>query len=161
VSGRRLLTAEGGNVVIYEVATAARRLLMRTSSAETNPRWARNGSAVTFVRDGNLFLLSLDGSSEGPAEVQLTDVTAPGGAAPAAGPPDATLERAISETRSGEMLGVLGTLEARLGRLEAAEQTLRRVLAPVMVELVNVYFRLRKTEEALRLRVEIDAIRQP
>ena len=57
---RRLLTAEGGNVVIYDLATGARRLLVKTAAAESSPRWARGGTAVTFMRDGNLFLLALD-----------------------------------------------------------------------------------------------------
>jgi dipeptidyl aminopeptidase/acylaminoacyl peptidase len=80
---RRLLTAENGNIVIYEVATNARRQLMKTASVESNPRWARNDTAVTFMRDGNLFLMSLEGSASAPTEVQLTDVVAPAGETPA------------------------------------------------------------------------------
>ena len=80
---KRLLAAEGGNIVIYDVAANARRLLVKTSIAESNPRWARNDTAVTFMRDGNLYLMSLDASTS-PTEVQLTDVvsaTEPAGAA--------------------------------------------------------------------------------
>jgi len=80
---RRLLTAENGDIVIYDVATNARRLLMRTASTETNPRWARSDTAITFMRDGNLFLMALDASAASPAEVQLTDVIAPAGETPA------------------------------------------------------------------------------
>ncbi len=80
---RRLLTAENGNIVIYDVATNARRQLMKTASMESNPRWARNDTAVTFMRDGNLFLMSLEGSTSAPTEVQLTDVVAPAGETPA------------------------------------------------------------------------------
>jgi dipeptidyl aminopeptidase/acylaminoacyl peptidase len=79
---RRLLAAEGGNVVIYDLATNARRLLLKTTAVESNPRWARNDTAVTFIRDGNLYLMSLDASAS-PTEVQLTDVASagePGGA---------------------------------------------------------------------------------
>jgi acetyl esterase/lipase len=71
---RRLLAAEGGNVVIVDVATGARRPVMKTSAIESNPRWARDETAVTFIRDGNLFLMTLDGAGGGPAEVQLTDI---------------------------------------------------------------------------------------
>ena len=84
---KRLLAAEGGNVVIYDLATNARRLLVKTSAAESNPRWARNDTAVTFMRDGNLYLMSLDASAS-PTEVQLTDVvsaTDSAGAAAAGG----------------------------------------------------------------------------
>ena len=73
-AGRRLLLAENGNIVIYDVATKARSALMKTASTESNPRWARNDTAVTYVRDGNLFLMALDGSGGGPVEAQLTDV---------------------------------------------------------------------------------------
>jgi dipeptidyl aminopeptidase/acylaminoacyl peptidase len=79
---RRLLTAENGDIVIYDVATNARRPLMRTASTETNPRWARNDTAITFMRDGNLFLMALDASASAPAEAQLTDVIAPAGETP-------------------------------------------------------------------------------
>ena len=79
---RRVLTAEGGDVVIYDVATGARRFLTRTAAAESAPRWARNDTAVTFMRDGNLFLISLDTATATPF-VQLTDVIAPEAAATA------------------------------------------------------------------------------
>ena len=50
-----------------------RRQITRTTGNESNPRWARNDTAVTYVRDGNLFVVSLDAAS--PALVaQLTDV---------------------------------------------------------------------------------------
>ena len=95
---KRLLTAEGGNIVIYDVATNARRLLMKTASAESSPRWARNDTAVTFIRDGNLFLMALELSGTSPTEVQLTDVAAAGdagaaGARGAAGGAAATGQR--------------------------------------------------------------------
>jgi dipeptidyl aminopeptidase/acylaminoacyl peptidase len=81
---KRLLAAEGGNVVIYDLATNARRLLVKTSAAESNPRWARNDTAVTFMRDGNLYLMSLDASAA-PTEVQLTDVASASGGEQGAG----------------------------------------------------------------------------
>jgi dipeptidyl aminopeptidase/acylaminoacyl peptidase len=74
---KRMLMAENGDIVIYDVATSTRRPLVRTASMESNPRWARNDTAVTFMRDGNLYLISLDGTANSPAEVQLTDVVAP------------------------------------------------------------------------------------
>jgi len=85
--GRRLLAAEGGDLVMYDVASGARTLLTRTAAAESNPRWARNDTAVSFQRDGNLYLLTLAAGS-GPAIQQLTDIVAAGEAAngaPAAG----------------------------------------------------------------------------
>ena len=72
---KRILAAEGGDVVLYDVASSARRLLTRTSSAETNPRWARNDTAVTFMRDGNLYLVSIEATPE-IAFAQLTNIVA-------------------------------------------------------------------------------------
>ena len=66
-------------MVMYEVASGARRLLTRTSSAETNPRWARNDTAVTFMRDGNLYLVSIEATPE-IAFAQLTNIVASDGA---------------------------------------------------------------------------------
>jgi dipeptidyl aminopeptidase/acylaminoacyl peptidase len=71
---RRVLTAEGGDVVVYDVQSGTRRLVTRTSIAETNPRWARNDTAVAFTRDGNLYLVALDGGSE-TSFAQLTNIT--------------------------------------------------------------------------------------
>ncbi|HKV98584.1 MAG TPA: hypothetical protein VJN96_02110, partial [Vicinamibacterales bacterium] len=72
---KRLLAVENGDVVIYDAATGARRVITRTSVVESNARWARNDTAITFVRDGNLYLMSLDGTSAPPFE-QLTDIVA-------------------------------------------------------------------------------------
>jgi dipeptidyl aminopeptidase/acylaminoacyl peptidase len=71
-AGRRLVAADEGDIVIADVETGARRPITRTLATETSPRWAQDDTAVTFVRDGNLFLAGLDGS--GPAIVQLTDI---------------------------------------------------------------------------------------
>ena len=90
---RRVLVAEGGDVVIVDVASGARRFVTRTAVAETAPRWARNDTAVTFMRDGNLFLVSLDGAGNGASFAQLTDVVAsapPTAAASASAPVGAT-----------------------------------------------------------------------
>lgn len=84
-AGGRLLTAEAGDIVIYDLTTFARRPLVRTATAESNPRWARGGKAVTFMRDGNLYLFALDAPANAPTEVQLTDVATTGGSGPTAG----------------------------------------------------------------------------
>jgi len=73
---KRTIAAEGGDIVITEVATGNKRVLMRTSDVESNPRWVRNDTAVTFMRDGNLYLMSLDGNGE-TAFAQLTDIVEP------------------------------------------------------------------------------------
>ncbi len=70
---KRALAVTGGDITITDAATGTRTFLTRTSDVESNPRWARHDTAVTFVRGGNLFLLSLDGSVE-PVLLQLTDI---------------------------------------------------------------------------------------
>ncbi len=85
---KRLLGTAGGDIVVYDAATGARRPLMRTAANESNPRWARKDTAVTFMRDGNLYLMTLDAAATTPTEVQLTEVAgepAAGGARGAMG----------------------------------------------------------------------------
>lgn len=67
---RRVLVADRGDIVLLDTVARTRRQLTRTSASEGNPRWARNETAVTFTRETNLFILSLD---SGLIE-QLTDV---------------------------------------------------------------------------------------
>ena len=67
---RRVLTVDDGDVVLVDAA-GTRRQLTRTAGGESNPRWARNDTHVTYVRDGNLYIMPV----EGPAAItQLTDV---------------------------------------------------------------------------------------
>ena len=72
---RRILFVDGGDVVLVDSASGTRRQITRTTGNETNPRWARHDSHVTYVRDGNLFILPLEGST-GALVTQLTDVAA-------------------------------------------------------------------------------------
>jgi dipeptidyl aminopeptidase/acylaminoacyl peptidase len=81
---RRVVTAEGGDIVLYDLNGNSRKLLVRTAATESNPRWARNDTAITFVRDNNLFLMSLDGAAGSPVEIQMTDIVAAGASAPTA-----------------------------------------------------------------------------
>jgi len=75
---KRALAVEGGDIVIIDGASGARKVLIRTAAAESNPRWVRNETAITFMRENNLYLLSLTGGTDVPAFVQLTDVVAGG-----------------------------------------------------------------------------------
>ena len=70
---RRILFVDGGDVVLVDSARGTRRQITRTTGGESNPRWARNDTHVTYVRDGNLFLVPIDGRSGG-IVTQLTDV---------------------------------------------------------------------------------------
>jgi dipeptidyl aminopeptidase/acylaminoacyl peptidase len=81
---RRVLVLEGGDIVVYDAASGARRQVTRTAVAESNPRWARHDTAVTFVREGNLFIMSLDALGDAVAFAQLTDIAPAATAGPAA-----------------------------------------------------------------------------
>jgi dipeptidyl aminopeptidase/acylaminoacyl peptidase len=73
---RRVLVAGSGGVAVVDVPTGLRHVITHTSAIESNPRWARHDTAVTFMRDGNLFLVPL-APGDGPAVAQLTDVVPP------------------------------------------------------------------------------------
>ncbi|MFL6448543.1 MAG: prolyl oligopeptidase family serine peptidase [Bryobacteraceae bacterium] len=68
-----IVFSQDGDIVLIESATGKRRQLMKTSEAETNPRFLPDGRHITFQRGLNLFRLSLD---KGDLE-QLTDIRPP------------------------------------------------------------------------------------
>lgn len=72
LSGDRSLSvyAEEGDIVVFDNAGGKRRQVTKTAAAETNPHFTRDGKHIAFVRDGNLYLMSLD---NGGLE-QLTDI---------------------------------------------------------------------------------------
>ena len=70
---RRVLFVDGGDIVLVDSQSGTRRQITRTTGNESNPRWARNDTHITYVRDGNLFVVPVEGM--GPALItQLTDV---------------------------------------------------------------------------------------
>ena len=72
---RRVLGVDRGDVVVIDTVAHKRLDVTRTTGAESNPRWARNETHVTFVRDNNLFIVPVE-SVDGGSVVQLTDVSA-------------------------------------------------------------------------------------
>jgi dipeptidyl aminopeptidase/acylaminoacyl peptidase len=69
---RRLLATEEGDILIYDGAAGKRIAMTRTTGTESHARWARRDTHVTYVRDSNLYIVSVE---DGPAAVtQLTDV---------------------------------------------------------------------------------------
>jgi len=71
---RRLLAAEGGDIFVHDpAAPSARIVVTRTAAPESSPRWARNDTHVTYVREGNLFIVPVQPGS-GALVIQLTDV---------------------------------------------------------------------------------------
>jgi dipeptidyl aminopeptidase/acylaminoacyl peptidase len=72
---RRLLATEGGDVIVYDGGASTRTFVTRTTGGESGARWARNDTHITYVRDGNLFIVPMQPGSSA-AVTQLTDVTA-------------------------------------------------------------------------------------
>jgi len=64
----RVVFGDRGDVVLLDAA-GTRRMLTRTTAGESGARWARHDTAVTYVRDGNLFIVPVDGAGV----QQLTD----------------------------------------------------------------------------------------
>jgi len=69
---RRILGTDRGDIVIIDTAANRRIEVTRTTGNESNPRWARGETHVTFVRDNNLFIVPVQDVTAG-ALVQLTD----------------------------------------------------------------------------------------
>ena len=69
---RRQLGVDNGDIVVIDSIAGHRIDITRTTATESSPRWTNHDTAVTFVRDNNLFLVPLDGTG---GLVQLTDVT--------------------------------------------------------------------------------------
>lgn len=75
-----------GDIFIYDHAKGARRQITRTVDAETNPRFTFDQKRIYFTRQGNLYVMTLDGGSL----EQLTDIrigSGTGNSAPVAGGP--------------------------------------------------------------------------
>ena len=70
---RRILGIDRGDVVIIDTVSRTRLDVTRTTGTESSPRWARDESHVTFVRDNNLFVVPVQ-TVDGGTIVQLTDV---------------------------------------------------------------------------------------
>ncbi|HEX8028619.1 MAG TPA: hypothetical protein VF491_09165, partial [Vicinamibacterales bacterium] len=72
---QRILGVDRGDVVIIDTVNHKRLDVTRTTGNESNPRWARGETHVTFVRDNNLFIVPVESVSGGNV-IQLTDVSA-------------------------------------------------------------------------------------
>ncbi|MBA3886301.1 MAG: S9 family peptidase [Acidobacteria bacterium] len=69
---RRVLTVDAGDIVLVDATSGARRQITRTTGAETNPRWARHDTHITYIREGHLYIVPVD--EPGPGLItQLTD----------------------------------------------------------------------------------------
>jgi dipeptidyl aminopeptidase/acylaminoacyl peptidase len=70
---KRVVFADRGDIAMID-ERGARHQITRTTSAESSPRWARHDTAITYVRDGNLFIVPIDHGGGDTVVQQLTDV---------------------------------------------------------------------------------------
>ena len=77
--------AEEGDIFLYDHAKNERRQIIATVEGENTPRFTADQKHVLFVRQNNLYRMSLDGG----ALTQLTDIRT-GGGAPPDSPPKGT-----------------------------------------------------------------------
>ncbi|MGE0815760.1 MAG: prolyl oligopeptidase family serine peptidase [Vicinamibacterales bacterium] len=110
----RILGTDRGDIVVIDTVNHRRIDVTRTTAAESNPRWTRNGTAVTFVRENNLYLVPLGGEA-GAGLVQLTDVQAK---KTDAGPTDS--QRAL-RAEQADLLTWVEAEKARRQRREARD----------------------------------------
>ncbi|MBM3792008.1 MAG: DUF4198 domain-containing protein, partial [Acidobacteria bacterium] len=66
---KKTVFVEDGDIVLQDTVSNERKVLMRTVDPETSPRFTSDESAITFVRDNNLYRISLQGDRI----FQLTD----------------------------------------------------------------------------------------
>src|SRR5579864_4060127 len=63
-----------GDIFFYDASSGRTRQLTKTTEAETDPHFTRDGRRVAFMRANNLYVMSLDSS----ALEELTDIRSPG-----------------------------------------------------------------------------------
>jgi dipeptidyl aminopeptidase/acylaminoacyl peptidase len=108
---RRALAAQDGDIVIIDTVAGTRTLVTRTAAAESNPRWAKVDTAVTFTRDNSLFLLPLGQAGDGLE--QLTD------AGPPKRDPSTTESQKFLKAEEQSLLESVRDAEAKRKKIEA------------------------------------------
>src|ERR1039458_9081424 len=82
---RLMAYSSAGDLYTLDNTTGKVTQLTKTTDTETNPRFTQDGKRISFTRNGNLYMMSLDSG----LLVQLTDIRAANApatsAAPAAG----------------------------------------------------------------------------
>jgi hypothetical protein len=122
---RRILGVDRGDIVIIDTVARRRIAVTRTTGSESNPRWARGESHVTFVRDNNLFIVPVQ-DVEGGMLVQLTDT------APRRPDPRLTDSQKFLKEEEAKLLDWVEQEVARRQRREARDRAVATPLSPGM-----------------------------
>ena len=78
-----MVYSSAGDLFTLDNNTGKITQLTKTTDAETNPRFTQDGKRISFTRNGNLYVMSLDSG----LLVQLTDIRAAAAPATSAAPP--------------------------------------------------------------------------
>jgi dipeptidyl aminopeptidase/acylaminoacyl peptidase len=70
---KRVVFTDRGDIAFID-EHGVRHQVTRTTGNESSPRWARNDTAITYVRDGNLFIVPVAAGGGDIDVQQLTDV---------------------------------------------------------------------------------------
>ena len=79
---RLMVYSSAGDLYTLDNTTGKITQLTKTTDAETNPRFTQDGKRISFTRNGNLYVMSLDSG----LLVQLTDIRSAAAPATAAAP---------------------------------------------------------------------------
>jgi dipeptidyl aminopeptidase/acylaminoacyl peptidase len=79
---RLMAYSSAGDLYTLDNTTGKVTQLTKTTDTETNPRFTQDGKRISFTRNGNLYMMSLDSG----LLVQLTDIRAANAPAPSAAP---------------------------------------------------------------------------
>ncbi|RPI19248.1 MAG: S9 family peptidase [Acidobacteria bacterium] len=102
---RRVLIVQEGDIALIDSVAGTRQLIARTAAFESNPRWARNETAITFSRDNCLYLVPLTG--EGDRLIQLNE------AGPKKRDPQPTDSQKYLEQEEGKLIEAVKEAEKR------------------------------------------------
>jgi dipeptidyl aminopeptidase/acylaminoacyl peptidase len=111
-SHRRVLGVDHGDIVVVDTVAGTRLDVTRTAASESQPRWARGDTYVTFVRDGGLYLVPLTGPEAG-VVVQLVET------GPARDEPTKTPSQQFLEEEEARLLEYVREQAERRTREEA------------------------------------------
>lgn len=103
----------GGDLYAMDHASGKARRITHTNDVESAPRFLRDGKRITFVRNSNLYLLSLDS----PVIEQLTDIRPAG--SPPAEPKKGTESQEFLKKEERELLAIVKDRATRREEEEA------------------------------------------
>jgi dipeptidyl aminopeptidase/acylaminoacyl peptidase len=113
---RRSLGLDRGDVVIIDTVNRTRLDVTRTTGNESSPRWTRDETHVTFVRDNNLYIVPVQ-SVDGGTLVQLID------AGPKRSEPKTTDSQKFVKEEDKKLLTWVEQESARRKRREALDRS--------------------------------------